>query len=495
MKVKNFFSILVLACATMVTSSCNDWLDYSPKDKTTEDQQFSTRAGFYTAVNGVYNKIASSSLYGNNLSFGAIDLMSQRYEAGSDATKAKYLWTYFRYTDATLQSSINSIWQEAYQTILNANVVLEGVDNQKGVLPESDKNLIKGDLLGLRAFLHFDLLRLFGTVYSRDSETKVIPYNDTTEPKAHELLSSKDIVENHILPDLNAAEECLKAADPVTKTGVADTANTNGDNYRNYRQFRLNYYAIALLKARVYQWIGDTDHALEEAQKITDSEDAKKFFPFVNPDKLLGNNYDPDRIFSSEVLFGIYNSERSNIYKNYYDAANLSSTNLYRSYAGYIEKVFTNQADYRYQSQWERSGSNYNFAKFKEITYNLNDAPTKATMMPLMRISEAYYIAADCEMKKGDKQKAFDYLNTMLKHRGVTELVPEQTSTTDFNNELKMEYIREFWGEGQIFFLFKRTYSSIGDKFNGNTSDSWSSVYPSASRYVLPMPSSEKENR
>lgn len=494
MKLKNIFSILIGVCTAVTMSSCSDWLDYTPKDKTTADQQFSTRAGFYSAVNGVYNKLTSSSLYGYTLSYGPIDLMSQRYEAGSNSLAEKYLWTNFKYTDSGIQSAINSVWQESYQTILNTNVILEGVEEQHGVLSESDKDMIKGDLLGLRAFLHFDLLRLFGTVYSLDSLTAVMPYNDSTEPKAYDLLPSSKLVYAHILPDLDAAEACLKAGDPIIKTGVADTVNENGDNYRNYRQLRLNYYAIALLKARVYQWVGDTDKALAEAQKITDSDDAKKFFPFVNPDKLLGNTYNPDRIFSSEVLFGIYNSKRDDIYKSKFDGTNLSSTDMFRSYAGYLEKVFGNQADYRFQSQWERNGTYYNFSKFKAITYNANNTPLYAVMMPLMRISEAYYIAADCMLKKGDKAKAVGYLNTILKNRGVTPL-DETVSNNDFTKQLKLEYIREFWGEGQIFYMFKRTYSSIGSEYNGNTSDSWSSVSPSASIYVLPMPSSEKENR
>lgn len=45
MKTNNIFSILLLACATLVLSGCSDWLDYTPKDKTTAEQQFSTRAG------------------------------------------------------------------------------------------------------------------------------------------------------------------------------------------------------------------------------------------------------------------------------------------------------------------------------------------------------------------------------------------------------------------------------------------------------------------
>lgn len=257
---------------------------------------------------------------------------------------------------------------------------------------------------------------------------------------------------------------------------------------------RLNYFAVALLKARVYQWAGDTDNALLEAQKITDNEDVKHLLPFVNPDKLLGNTYNPDRIFSTEVLFGVFNSERSDIYKNVFDGANLNSTDMYRPYAGYIEKLFPNQADYRFQSQWIHNGSYYNFGKFKEVTYDASASPLFAVLMPLMRISEAYYIAADCMKKKGDLPHAIEYLNAILNKRGATPL-NASASASEFDQQLKLEYIREFWGEGQIFFMFKRTFSSIGGVFNGNISSQWSSVNPTTAVYVLPTPSSEKENR
>ena len=93
MKVKKSLNILVLTLAATTFTGCSDWLDYTPKDKTTEAQQFSSRAGFYSAVNGVYNDLSSNSLYGNTLSYGAIDLMSQRYESGSNSNNMKYLWT------------------------------------------------------------------------------------------------------------------------------------------------------------------------------------------------------------------------------------------------------------------------------------------------------------------------------------------------------------------------------------------------------------------
>lgn len=483
--------IIALALATTTVSSCSDWLDYQPADKTTAEQQFSTRAGYYSTVNGVYNNITTATLYGSNLTYGAIDLMARRYEPGSaSATSTKYNWSNSRYT--FLDSEIGSIWKAAYNDILNINVIIDNIDKQNGsVLSNLDSKLIKGDLLALRAFLHFDMLRLFGNTYWRDNETPVIPYNNSSEAMAHDLRSAKSIVYDYLIPDLDKAEEYLQEVDPVIKDGPLASNNDNGDNYRRYRQLRLNYYAVALLKSRIYLWAEDYNNALLEAKKITDNAKVKELFPFVNPDRLLGNNTNPDRVFSTEVIFGFYDSNRNNVFTGYFDGANLSSTAIYQPRIGYIEELFTNQADYRYQSWWKRNGSYYNFIKYKGITYNKDDVPLYALMIPLMRVSEAYYIAAECKARTRNMTDAIGYINTILKARGQTELAPD-ASYADFMKTLNNEYIREFWGEGQIFFMFKRNFMNLTKEYNAAAAGN---VTANASTYVLPLPSNELENR
>ena len=41
---------------------------------------YSPRRRFYTAVNGIYNKMASPALYGKNLSYELVDVISKRYQ-------------------------------------------------------------------------------------------------------------------------------------------------------------------------------------------------------------------------------------------------------------------------------------------------------------------------------------------------------------------------------------------------------------------------------
>lgn len=73
---------LLLSC--ILWYSCTDWLDYKPSDKQSEEQQFSSKDGFYAAVNGVYNRMSGNSLYGKYLSYDMIDILGQYYAVEQD---------------------------------------------------------------------------------------------------------------------------------------------------------------------------------------------------------------------------------------------------------------------------------------------------------------------------------------------------------------------------------------------------------------------------
>ena len=496
MKLKKYLYTLVALCMMGAFTGCSDWLDYTPKDKETEDQTFSSKQGFYTAVNGVYNRLIDDVLYGKNLTWGMLDIMGKRYATpgrlnyASDL-KASTIKSY-TYSDDKFKAIIEDIWEEAYATILNINVILDNAEQKRGsVLVESDYNLVKGDLLALRAFLHFDMLRLFGPVYSRNPDKLCIVYNDTRTAQAYPQLSARSIVYDHLIPDLNAAEECLAEYDPVVTEGPMASTIDGEENFTRYRQLRLNYYATILLKARVYLWAGDTENALAEAQKLTDDPQVRAWFPAVDPNTLLGNSVNPDRTFSTECLFGFYDSGRNTIFTSNFDAANLSSSALLQPVNGSTSTLYTT-ADYRYQSSWA-TGS---FEKFKAIELTEeeeenNTYPFYTYFMPLMRLSEAYYIAAEC-LVNTDIGQARGYLNTILTSRGAT-LMSDDVNATNLLNEIKYEYMREMWGEGQIFYMFKRCYQVITGVFDASISSGGTN--PSDNIYVVPLPESELINR
>lgn len=473
-----------------ICNGCDSFLNVQPKDQYTEKQLLATRGGYYTAMNGVYNSLTSNSLYGKNLSYEFIDVISKRY---SPLEKSTYLTNLnaWGYGESSVASAIENIWGSAYKTILNCNVILDNLAKQEGVLPVSEANLMKGELLALRAFLHFDMLRLFGPVYKLNHSAISIPYNESIKINNLPLLPADSVIHSKILRDLDEAERLLEK-DPVIQEGpLASIPDDETEVYLHYRQLRMNYYTVLALKARVYLYAGEKEKALQAAYKLLKDPAVSNWFPPVDPNKLLANNIDPDRVFSSEVLFGMYMKKRGDIYTYSFDAENAGAGFLQPRNSFVDGNLFAGETqDYRYQSQWTPATSigvtGHIFIKYKAIQDN-DFKLFYSTFVPLIRLSEMYYIAAECEPKFSEGN---DWLTKILAMRGLPAL--SINSADALMTRLRIEYLREFWGEGQIFYMYKRLFVNILNTENGHNTSTYGA---SVARYVPPMPAKEIENR
>lgn len=546
---KKYIIILSFLLSCIGLYSCTDWLDYKPNDKQSEEQQFSSKDGFYAAVNGVYNRMAGNSLYGKYLSYDMIDILGQYYavEQKDEASYYAYLraLTEWDYSNETVISVLSSIWNEAYSTIMNINVVLKNIEEDAlgdRILPEQEYRMLKGEMLAARGMIHFDMLRLFGPIYSKNPEGRGIPYNESTDPQILSILPASTVLTEYIIRDLVDAEALLLDSDPVLTEGPrAEYDYVNLDNSMRYRQLRLNYYAAVLLTARAYLWAGDYGHALTEARKLTDDPQVREFFPVVESGVLLGNSSDPDRMFSSECLFGYYNKNRGLIYDYTFGGGNTNKA-LLMPRSGYVDAILFSGywvGDWRFQSQWTagttlEGNASFQMIKFKEINDSRRDEVINSkdenqllqsqkfygTFCSLMKLSEAYYIAAECLGTTGsevyDLPAAWEYLNQMFLDRG-TYSWGTGNSETVFQDYLTKEYIREFIGEGQKFFFFKRRNMGFDDDYNGRQNmkvmisegiDLGFIVIPPTydtkdnakdedkeKRFVLPLPQNELDNR
>ena len=488
----NFKTLILLSLILLggICTGCDRFLDVQPKDQYTEKQLLATRGGYYTAMNGLYNNLTSNSLYGKNLSYELIDVISKRY---APLAKSTYLTSLnsWGYAEESVSKALESTWATAYTTILNCNVILENLATQQGILSPAETNLMKGELLALRAFLHFDMLRLFGPIYKEDLSALSIPYNESVKIMNLPLLSADSIVHNKIMRDLDEAEKLL-AKDPVIPEGpMASALEDENEVYLRYRQLRMNYYAVLALKARVYLYAGEKDKALQAAYKLLKDKTVSEWFPPVDPNKLLANNVDPDQVFSTEVLMGIYMKKRGDIYTYSFDAENAGNNFLQPRNSFVDGNLFAGETqDYRYQSQWAQATSigvtGHIFTKYKAI----QDGDAKlfySSFMPLIRLSEMYYIAAECEPKVSDGNSWLNQIRTL---RGLPEITI--TDENELMSKLRIEYLREFWGEGQIFFMYKRLFVNILNTENGHNTSTYGA---SAARYVPPMPAKEIENR
>ena len=96
---------------------------------------------------------------------------------------------------------INTIWTEAYKQIGNVNQILEVVDERKQVFRQQNYEIVKGEALALRAYVHFDLLRMFGTSYKNNPSFKAMPYVTTVDTKTTPFGTVAEITDK-IIADL-----------------------------------------------------------------------------------------------------------------------------------------------------------------------------------------------------------------------------------------------------------------------------------------------------
>lgn len=481
---KKILYTMILACSTMMVS-CDSWLEVKPYDKISEGELQKSEEGYQKMLNGIYIDLNSDALYGQSLSVEMIEVMGGAYAIGTDNSvwgNYKDLSNY-QYGTEYWRNRLDQTWNKAYALILNCNKILENIDQNQDLFTGGNYYAVKGEALALRAMLHFDMLRLFGPVYAKDSDKKAIPYYNKQTNSPEPILTAKEVAEK-VVADLEEAR-ILLANDPVKTEGTLMSGSQDGtSNFMRYRALRLNYYAVEALLARVNLYMGNKTEAFKYATDVIKTAD-QGIFPFVDKSLVIGSPADPDRIFSSEVLFALTNTSRSKIHKNFYNPSrlpnyvfrmddNLMSNIVYGGAAttgGY-------QDDYRYRANWIATGSNRYFYKYSDMVAN---GSIQNTMIPMIRLGEMFLIAA--ESQSDNLANGVQYVNALRRNRGVANL---QTLTPDL---LKYEYIRELYGEGQLFYLYKRLNSDIITSSNANKNPKASDLI-----FVVPLPDSETEN-
>lgn len=489
MKNKTYIGWL-LGC--LLLCSCSDWLDVKPYDKISDDELFSTEAGFQKLLNGVYVELNNTKLYGAALSVEMIEVMGGAYAIGTDNSvwgNYKDLASYQYETDFW-RGRLSETWNEVYAMILNCNEILENMESRTSLFTGDNYNIIRGEALALRAMLHFDMLRLFGPVYSRNSDKLSIPYYTVRTHVPQELLPASEAM-HKVIGDLEEAR-ILLSNDPVKTEGtLMEGENSTRSNFLRYRALRMNYYAVTGLLARVYLYASSdaAEKTITRKKAFTYATEVIKavdsgIFPFVDKNLVTGSPEDPDRIFSSEVLFALSHANRNLLFKNYFDPTRMPNY-VFRMDNDLMDKLIFggtgtggNKDDYRYRANWKATGSNNYFYKYADMN---DTGKIENTMIPLLRIGEMYLIAA--ETQSATLSSGVSFVNTLRKNRGVSSL---SVLTSDL---LVYEYVRELYGEGQLFYLYKRLYRSV--LFSSSASKN-----PEASDqiFVVPLPASETDN-
>jgi hypothetical protein len=490
---KKIFTLFLTASILIGFTSCKKWLNVPPKSEIASNVLFESEQGFKDALIGSYLLMTSQNSYGFESTIGFVDALAQQYYM-SGTSHPYYFASLYQYDVAPVLIKKDAIWRSNYNVISNLNNIIENADVKKGSLNPANYAFIKGESLGLRAFLHFDLFRLFGygnlvkdpSALSRQT----LPYVTKYSKHITARISVAAYIDS-LKSDLNQAEALLAPYDSVS-VASGKLPIPNADLFYNNRQMRFNYYAVKATQARLYLWTGEYDKAILAADEVI-SGAIRQNISFHTGNINDPNPKNKDYTFSTEHIFSLgvqnlYDIVRPYIQRYGADGINVNNDRLYQN-GTVADNLFETASkpqmslsDYRYKELYNKvSTSDYLLLKF-----NYADGSVFKDRMPIIKLPEMYYILAEAYNEKNDQAKAVGYLNTVRRNRAIQSRFDLVSSLTKeaVTVEIEREYRKEFISEGQLFYYYKRL---------GKASITGTSKPMDNSVYVLPMPQSELE--
>lgn len=474
-------SALLALLFTTTLSSCDSFLDIHPEGEKIEQDLFATSRGTEEAIYGVYGHLIQNSLYGRNLLWGVNEVLAQNLRVPLGELSVPL--SRYEYDNANVSPTIHAIWSSAYRAIGHANNALKNVEQHREYARQP---LYKGELLGLRAFLHFDLLRLFAPT---DTTRQGIPY---VTQFTHQVTPYSSVGENYrqILADLDAADALLATDENLLTT---PRNNQRASVFENYRHTHFNRYAVWATKARVYQAMGNKSQAAYYALRVIDSQK----FPLVQRNEV--KDFLAGYLSEKETIFGLHAPLYQETAKS-----QLFEQVTGRSYSAFVKgtsRVLESYEDI-FAADNNNSSADHRIAHFNLSTYvrlfklvdyyaldaNLGTRNTNNLIagISMIRSAEMYLIAAE-SLLETDPDRARNLFDQLISSRGLTTFAEQGKNLTETN--IVNEFRKEFFGEGLFWYMMKRKNLPIKSNALNTT------VAPSEQVYNLPIPTDESAYR
>ena len=158
----------------LLMTGCADFLDVNPKGEVFDNDMFTSAEGYEDALYGIYAELGTEDYLYSDYMLWLPEVMSINVTTTNTGMQnmSQANWT------ATGAPALrNGLWGAAYTAINHINNILSHIE-AGGEDEYPDTPLYKGEALGLRAMLHFDMLRFFGAPAWADDNYKqrAIPY-------------------------------------------------------------------------------------------------------------------------------------------------------------------------------------------------------------------------------------------------------------------------------------------------------------------------------
>ncbi|MCC8070717.1 MAG: RagB/SusD family nutrient uptake outer membrane protein [Bacteroidales bacterium] len=376
MKTNKLFNILVattLVGGGLITSSCADDLDLTPRDWYTAESFWKTQTDFEGNVTALMNQFRGN--YAENILFYAGELRAGAYEFdnyldGSSLTNATVVKN--QYSAANYQFSN---FGNYYGLISNCNTFLYYAEEKADIFDESAINYMKGIIYGLRAYSFFQIYKMWGPCPLRlDADVILGNYDVSTLYMGR---SSASVILEQIKSDIATSLSYFASGD-INAIESYDYGAYNGTIYWSKA-------ATEMLAGEVYLWSAKVSCDDYNCNTNADSDvaTAKSYFTNVlnNYGFALEDNYydiwSASNRSCKEAIFSMYYDYNETTYG--YPWYQLFSTTtglgkgkywIARGYAENVNPGVENQ--FPYSDKVVRLGYNQNFEPTMFFTYAPN---------------------------------------------------------------------------------------------------------------------------
>jgi hypothetical protein len=478
---KRYILPLLAFCLALCSSCSADFLDTYSTQGVDEGNIFNTTESAMTALEGThklmyYNGEQSQNYMGYETMLVMSDLMGEDLLFGGSTSlfMQSYNWTVHR----TITSAMmNYCYKFHYNIVANVNVIIENIDNAAGAQDERDN--IKGQALGLRAAMYFNLVRLWAKRYEPGKENTHLGIPlvlDTETSKTPQPRATVEDIYQAINNDLDQAIALLANA-PKRSTKI-----------------HLNQSVANGLKARVALTQGLWDDAARYARDARTSdytlsqtiftETPSRFCDQTNSEWMWGTKRikAEDEGFSSlQVFFGNTDAITSRngpkcIYNVLYHK--ISDTDKRKG-------MFAATAEIANSDAFVPPSPTTKLPAYYNNKYMVPDHSSPQVDCPYMRVSEMYLTEAEAVAWQGRDAEAQQLLYDLITTRD-----PEYAKSTRTGQALIDEILLhrriELWGEGFRYFDLKRLGLPLvrdeqailpsGDKENSNHNMAWATA-------------------
>lgn len=474
MKIRSIYDIpakglraFAFLAGLLALTSCEKFLDVESETNAKEKDLFSSREGFCKALTGVYLKMAGRSLYGENLSMTVPDCMACMWHlTGGNYHADLYDLINREYENENGKALIATMYGDLFNTILQVNLILKNVQERGENIGNPDlRNLIEGEAYALRAYMQFDLLRLWGQLPQNAIEQVRLPYNETCSISDMPPYYDFETYCRHLENDMAQAAKLLKGSDPLFTATFGQLNDriryTAEDDYYYYRNARLNYYALQALMARYHLYLGHREEAHRLAMSVINAQG-----PDGNPVMTLSGTEDIASGYLAlphETLFGMsvydiydytYKLFRGNSKDFVTENEQLCIT---RAMMNTLYNGQNTASHNRYQKMWNRNAHDKMYNQYVTLCKYYREESAGYdyfnSLVPLIRMSEVYLIAIETAGSLGEANGLYD---TYMRDRGVLSGGTAFRTLDEVRETVVDEYRREFYGEGVMFYVYKR---------------------------------------